>query len=204
MWRCWRRLIFLLPVFLLAACGPGATPPITGGSPNPALSPSPSPAGPSASPSPSPATSPAPTACRPVTGGAAGAYPAITDFSVGAHPGYDRLVVEFTGPIPPYRIEANPWTSPPGGLTFTGGPKGDTVTVAGGFGVQVRFDSVDWARDSFAHGTDLSPGYATLKEVRLAENFEGVVRLAVGLDHSVCPLVTTLGSPARLVIDFPS
>src|SRR5450759_1148357 len=95
---------------LLVACGAGpsggnppATPtPTTSSSPTPSASPSPTPS-PSMTPSPKP--SPSPTCTLPLLGGTS-ARATIADVRVGSHPGYDRLVVEFTGGQPSYKLVA--------------------------------------------------------------------------------------------------
>lgn len=198
----------LLSIVLLAACGPPATPPVSQGSPSSGATTSPSAPSPSpvATPSPAATASPGSLACWPIQGGAAAAAtqrPSITDVRVGLHDTYDRLVVEFTTGVPQYRIEPNPWTSPPGGLRFSGGARGDWVTLRGSYGVQLRIDGLDWFHDSYAHGRDLLADYPILREVRLTGDYEGVVTLGVGLGAGACPTVTELQNPPRLVIDFP-
>jgi hypothetical protein len=42
-----------------------------------------------------------------------------------------------------------------------------------------------------------------LAEVRLLQNFEGVVQWGLGLNHQSCKRIFTLSSPTRLVIDVP-
>jgi hypothetical protein len=36
----------------------------------------------------------------------------------------------------------------------------------------------------------------------LSTNFEGVLEFGIGLSRLVCPRVTVLAAPARLVLDF--
>jgi hypothetical protein len=199
----------LLGALLLAGCGPVATPPTGQTSPSPSVTASPSAPAPSPLPTAAatPSPSPQPVACWPVKGGpaalAAAGQPSITDIRAGLHDTYDRLVVQFTTEVPSYQIELNPWTSPPGGMTFSGGARGDWVTLQGSFGVQLVVQGLASLDDSYAHGKDLFADYPVLKEVRLTGDYEGVVTLAVGLSGGVCPTVTTLQDPPRLVIDFP-
>jgi len=49
--------------------------------------------------------------------------------------------------------------------------------------------------------TQLAP---VLVEVRQVGDFEGIVNLAVGLSREVCPTVSVLGDPSRLVLKFPT
>lgn len=122
----------------------------------------------------------------------------------GLHSGYDRLVIQFTGiAVPRYEILPNPG-SPAGGTTFLEDPKGDAVRVAGAYGVRIQIFATDWTHDRFASGTDLQPGYPTLKEARVVGDFEAITTIAVGLGGNVCPTVALLTSPPRLVIDFPA
>ncbi len=189
---------------LLAACGPGTSPSGRTSPSAPFASPSPTA---SASPAASPPASPSPVACPTLSGGTpfpgGGPRPSIVDVRVGDHGTYERVVVEFTSTgIPPYRLEPNP-TTPPGGTTFTGGARGDQIVVLGSYGLLLTIQDLDWMQDSYAHGKDLKPQYQVLKEVRVTGDFEAIVTVGFGLSGSVCPAVSTLQDPPRLVIDFP-
>lgn len=119
----------------------------------------------------------------------------ITDVRVGSHPGYDRLVIEFTGGLPPYKLVAqNP-------ATFVGPFSGLPVSVAGSAGIHLFIYNMD-IPPSFQHGTDLKPAYSVLKQVVIMAVFEGQADIAIGLGGTVCPVVSTLSGPSRLVIDF--
>ena len=39
-------------------------------------------------------------------------------------------------------------------------------------------------------------------EARQIENSEGIVVIAMGLAHPICPVISTLTNPARLVLHF--
>jgi len=51
---------------------------------------------------------------------------------------------------------------------------------------------------------DLRPATPLIKEARLVEDFERVLVWGVGLGHLVCPKVSELANPYRVVLDFAS
>jgi hypothetical protein len=127
---------------------------------------------------------------------------------VAHNPGFDRVVFEFSPTdqgfgsygVPTYSVEvAN---------TFAG-PSGIPVTVAGNafFRVLFAFGTTDAhtkdGKPTLA-SSDLRPSTPLVKEVRLVEDFEATVQMAIGLDHLVCPTVLTLANPVRVVLDFPT
>lgn len=129
--------------------------------------------------------------------GGTSARATITDVRVGSHPGYDRLVVEFSGGMPEYRLV----TQDPS--TFVGPFSGLPVSVAGSAGMHLYLYHQD-IPPSYQHGTNLRPGYSVLKQVVVMSDFEGQADLAIGLGRLVCAEVSTESNPSRLVIDFPT
>jgi hypothetical protein len=121
----------------------------------------------------------------------------IIDVRVGSHPGYDRLVVEFSGGLPKYKIV------PQDPATFVGPASGIPVSVAGTSGFHLFVYQMD-IPPVYAHGSNLRPGYSVLKQVVVMGVFEGQADIAIGLGSAVCPSVSTFSSPYRLVIDFPT
>ena len=125
---------------------------------------------------------------------------------ISHQPGFDRLVFEFgpsqaPGPfgLPAYAIEATNSLS---------GPSGQPVNIAGNALFGVRFGGAS-TRDvngnpSYTGSTDLKPTTPLIKEVRLVEDFERVLVWGVGLDHLICPQITELAGPVRVVLDFAS
>jgi hypothetical protein len=185
-------------IFLLAACG--SIPPGSSSSsaiPNPTASPT---AEPTLSPSPTPfpitPPSPSPITCLPQQGGTS-SRATITDVRVGSHPGYDRLVVEFSGGLPAYKLVAQDPS------TFVGPYSGKPVSVVGSAGIHLFIYNMD-IPPSFQHGTNLRPGYSVLKQVLVMAVFEGQADIALGLGSEACPSASTLSNPYRLVIDFPT
>jgi hypothetical protein len=115
------------------------------------------------------------------------------------HPGYDRVVFQFEGAeVPGYRIEYV--------REITLGETDDQfLTLQGGALVQATFQGS--AREDYRPGTQtvpdtLTPGLAQVKQIGLAEDWEGVVRLGIGLDHRTGFRVLELHDPARVVVDL--
>jgi len=187
-------LTVLVMAGLLTACGtaPKFQP---GGSPEPSA---PSPIV-SASPSPTPVQqatpSPAPLACWPLTGGSQLNRAIITDVRVGTHAGYDRLVIEFGGGMPPFRLEPHDIGA------FVGSFSGDPIAVDGNAGLILRLYNQD-IPPVFAHGTNLRSDFPELKQVVVLGDFEGQADVGIGLGQLQCPTVSVFDSPTRLVIDF--
>ena len=116
----------------------------------------------------------------------------------GRHPGYDRVVFQFEGAqVPGYRIEYV--------REITLGETDDQyLTLQGGALVQVTFQGT--ASDDYRPGTQtipdkFTPDLAQVKQLGLAEDWEGVVRLGIGLDHRAGFRVLELHEPARVVVD---
>jgi len=190
-----KYLGLLAACVLLAGCG-SATVGESTQTPTPSTvaSASPSPIS-SPSPTPTPLASPIPTpVCTAIQGGTT-SRATITDIRVGMHPTYDRLVVEFTGGLPAYKIV------PQDPSTFVGPASGAPIKVAGKAGYHLYIYNMD-IPPTYKLGNILT-AYPELKQVVVMAVFEGQADIAIGLDHSVCPVVSTLSAPARLVIDFP-
>jgi hypothetical protein len=192
-------LTVLVVAVLLTACGamPKGQP---AGSPEPPAlsSTTPSPiASASLPPTPAPQATPlpAPLACWPLTGGSQLNRAIITDIRVGTHAGYDRLVIEFGGGMPPFRLEPHDIG------TFVGSFRGDPIAVNGSAGLMLRLYNQD-IPPVFAHGTNFRSGFPVLKQVVVLGDFEGQADVGIGLGQLQCPTVSVFSSPTRLVIDF--
>lgn len=195
-------LLALSPLFLLVACGQQANGP--GSSPTPtattSVSPTPTPT-PSLTPSPSPSPTDVPSPVWPpagfttggVSGGSSATIVRVSAVRVGAHPGYDRFVLEFSGPVPTYTV------TPQSDSQFTLTPKGGTVTLEGTNGVLITVQHIDWT--AYTGPTSLRPEFTYLREARLIQNFEGVQQWGLGIAGVVAVRISTLTSPARLVVD---
>lgn len=122
--------------------------------------------------------------------------PLIDAVRTGTHTGYDRLTIEFLNGQP-----ASIQLDPQSGTAFTRDPKGDTVKLAGSYGLKVRIFSTD-AHSKYTASQDMKTGFTGLLEVRLVGDFEGYVTWALGLSKPACYQTTILTNPTRLVIDI--
>jgi hypothetical protein len=123
--------------------------------------------------------------------------PVITAIRTAAHPdcGYDRIVLDITGPTPGYTIKYV--------THVTADPSGKTITLPG------RSDLLITLRPAQAHTDSGSPtvtrrvqipGHPMLKGYVLAGDFEGVLTLALGLQSTTSIRVGEF--PGRLYIDL--
>jgi hypothetical protein len=143
-----------------------------------------------------------PTAARTGPGGTQppdGPSAKLGAIRVARHPGYDRVVFQFEGAeVPGYRIEYV--------REITLGETDDQyLTLQGGALVQATFQGS--ATEDYRPGTQtvpdrLTPGLAQVRQIGLAEDWEGVVRLGIGLDHRAGFRVLELHDPPRVVVDF--
>jgi hypothetical protein len=118
----------------------------------------------------------------------------VVGVRVGQHDGYDRLVIEFNGPVPSYRVQRRSGTS------FTESPRGQAVTLSGTNGVLVVVHPVfNWT--SYSGPFAFQPDYPVLRQALQVENFEGYQQWALGIQGTPCLRVTTLTAPYRLVVD---
>jgi hypothetical protein len=151
----------------------------------------------SAQATPTPASTPAAVlpgfSCAAQSGGAGTA--GLTGVRAAAQTGFDRFVIQFDGPVPPYQVV------PQSSATFTTDPQGSPAPLAGTAGLRVTVDGVgNWT--SLGGPTDLRPaGTPELQEARQLGAFEGVVTWGLGLARPACFRAYTLTGPNRLVVD---
>src|SRR4051794_31644593 len=103
-------------------------------------------------------------------GPAGGSGARATDIRTGFQPTYDRVVFDFSGPVPAYFVQyvaANQLR----------GPNDQVVPVTGTYFLQVRFDGTANADAPFVR----TPGFTEVKQVKRVENFEGVLIYGVGV-----------------------
>ena len=157
---------------------------------------------PTATPTAAPTTSPGSTpsqACAPLTGGSPLGASRLVAIRAAHNPGFDRLVFEFSGPsVPEYRIEL--------ASSFTA-PSGQAVRVDGNAFFSVRLGGQahdDNGQKSYPQPDPFRVGLIVVREVKLVEDFEGVIRFGVGMERPVCPNVLTVLGPSRVVVDFPT
>jgi hypothetical protein len=131
------------------------------------------------------------------------AVPRVVRLEVGRHDdeGFDRVVVEFDGPLPGYDVRYVDRVVQDG--------SGQTVPLIGGADLRIVIKPAN-AHDDSGVGTlptpRLTPGSTMVKEARLAGDFEAVVTVGVGVATRSPFRVTELSGPNRLVIDvlYPS
>jgi hypothetical protein len=120
---------------------------------------------------------------------------------VAHQPGFDRVVFDFgTAPggtgagLPAWVVEQ---------ATSFVAPSGQSVPVAGNAFLGVRFQGAG-QMGSYQGPMSLRPDIPLVREVKLVEDFEGVLAWGLGLDRLVCPRVSELSAPDRLVVDLPT
>lgn len=139
------------------------------------------------------------TAAASSGGGAAGTATLVA-VRAAKHDGYDRVVFEFEGGVPDYRVE------------YVDSPQhecgsGREVRLPGDAWLDVRFTSAQ-AHDDNGNPTVLNrqfdPPGDNPKQLRLICDFEGHVEWVLGLGSPNRYRAFTLSGPARLVVDVRS
>ncbi|GAA4718302.1 AMIN-like domain-containing (lipo)protein [Phytohabitans rumicis] len=138
---------------------------------------------------------PAPTQTRPITGAAtaqpdAPSPPTLIGVRHGRHDRYDRVVFDFTGGTPGYRVEYGP---------LVGIGTGDPIPLAGPADLRIVFDGA--APPKYDLRRVLNPGYPTLRQVKFGGAFEGRILAGLGLADRVGFRVLRLTNPPRIAVD---
>lgn len=136
--------------------------------------------------------------CTNQSGGTASPVPpllGVTAVRTGQQSGYDRFVIEFNGPVPPFEVRRQTTA------TFVQDGSGKPVTLQGAAGVLVLVRNVS-AHETYSGPTNLAPGYAVLREAQQVGDFEGVVQWGLGLSRPACIRTSVLTDPSRLVVDL--
>lgn len=199
-----RRSLLLAAVLSLFAClpptavTPTPTPASAAPSPTPLRTAAPTATtAPPATPSPTPTAAPAATpaaACPRSSGGPTAGGGTLAEVRIGSLSGFERVVFDFAaGTLPQYTVEQ--------AASFVA-PSGQTVPVQGNTHVAIRFNGAG-GMGSYRGPTSFRPASTLLREVKLVEDFEGVLVWGVGLERVSCPRILVLSSPTRLVVDFP-
>lgn len=193
-----RRFAVLLTVasLALAGCASGTVRPASEATPHrsPAVGGAPASPRPSVTPAPAPAASPAgsPAACR-----QPGVY--LAGVRAAAHPGYDRVVFQFSGGLPAYRVGYVP--------AVQHDPRGTPVPLAGQAYLHVVFHGATaWCAQP-PHATSpgpavLTPYFPALLVVSPAGDFEGYLSFGLGVAGQAGYRVSRLTGPDRVVIDI--
>jgi hypothetical protein len=169
---------------------------------------------PAAAPSTAPATAPpatpattSPPAARPdwPTTPRSKPWPKIGDAAVlvavrtGRHSGFERVVFEFRGPAPGYLIRYVP--------RVTLGEGDEVVRLPGRAFLQVSFLQArahqldDPTIASFEGPETLNPRYPVMRQLTMANDWEGEVRFGVGLTRKAGFRVLRLDGPTRIAVD---
>lgn len=135
---------------------------------------------------------PAPTRTAPVVGTATAPpdRPVLTGVRHGRHDRYDRVVFDFAGGTPAYRVEYAP---------LVGVGTGDPIPMTGPADLRVTFAGVPSTTVNMR--TAINPGYPTLKQVRFGGAFEGHILAGLGLADRVGFRVLRLSNPPRIAVD---
>ena len=220
---------FLVPAFVVSGCDVGATPvpPTSAPTTSPVAIESPSPSTPSVlpsvSPSPSPTTAPTPTPTIPPkpkptpTVGPSTPGACTTSIAIGLAPS-DRLtkVTVTTGATrDKITFTFGASSGQPSGTQATGDLRpasppfslagsGQTVTIAGQRYFAVTFRGMAIADEqgnaTYTGPNDIHPNSPAVRELRLVDDFEGVVQWVVGVNGPGCVAVTRLTAPSRIVV----
>jgi len=130
--------------------------------------------------------------------GKEGSAPAsLTAVRVAKNKGFDRVVFEFTGDLPNYKIE------------LTGGPivatGEDEVKISGQYFAEINFQPLLFPEDeNYKYEKIRKAGLnlPVVSEVQEIEWFEGYRPFAIGLKAKKLYRVQQLTNPTRLVVDF--
>ena len=142
----------------------------------------------------------------PVTGEATGSDTSLLEqITLGRHEGYDRIVFRFRNSAPGFRVE---YVEPP--LREDG--SGNVIEVDGDAFVVVRMEPASGFDLTTGEGelvytgprrlSGADAGLQVVRELARTGDFEAVLSWAIGVEDRPGFRVTTLESPARLVVDF--
>lgn len=129
---------------------------------------------------------------------AAPAVPVLTAIRAAHHTGYDRLVFEFTGPLPAERSAT--WVT-----KVVADGSGATVPMVGSAFFQVRFSPASGhnSSGSVTYGaTRRTYALPALMQVNAAGDFEATLSFGVSVSKKTSLKLTTLTNPSRVVIDI--
>ena|SRR5437879_6260885 len=117
---------------------------------------------------------------------------------VAKNDGYDRIVFEFTGGVPRYKIKYEK----SGTFMTTGEEK---IKVGGKYFIDINLQSLPYPESGSEPDIKIPKGNHKLQafnEIKEIEWFEGVREFGIGLNSKHGFRVQQLSGPLRLVIDF--
>jgi len=129
---------------------------------------------------------------------AAGTAGDLVAIRTARHGTFDRVVFQFAGRNRPgYSVEYVP--------RVTQDPSDRPVPLRGSAFMQVVFQGASTmdvqGRKVYTGPATITPGLPTLKQIKLAGDFERVLSFGIGLDHKAGFQVQSLTGPSRVVID---
>jgi hypothetical protein len=117
----------------------------------------------------------------------------LTKITIGRHAAFDRVVFQFSGGLPGYDIRyVN---------KISTDPKGDLLPLPGTAFLRIVFHSASGQASYHGPGV-ISPALRTLRQLRLAGDFEGYLSFGAGLSRRAGFNVITLARPDRVVLDI--
>lgn len=116
----------------------------------------------------------------------------LTRVTVGRNATFDRIVFRFTGSTPGYRVEYVPTVIQDG--------SGLPLTLLGRRFLQIRFEPTVNGSSANAPSV-ITPRFPTLRQLKRAGDFEGVIAFGAGLSRRAGFRVFTLSAPRRIVVD---
>jgi hypothetical protein len=128
--------------------------------------------------------------------GQTGEYSPLVAVRTAHQPGFDRVVFEFSGPVPGYLVRyGEPVVSSTGD---------EEVRVPGGAGLEITFFGGGiWLLEGGYRppAAPIRSDTTAVTEAAFVEDFEAVMRWLVGVDERRPFKVTTLSGPTRVVVD---
>jgi hypothetical protein len=121
-------------------------------------------------------------------------FSALTNIRVGRHATFDRVVLDFRGPVP--SAFRGTWTA-----TLIADPSGKRISLPGNTFVRVVTQQATGAPTYRGPTTFTTPRLRNVRAVTVAGDFEAVLSIGIGLRHRTWLHVFTLANPSRLVID---
>ncbi len=121
-------------------------------------------------------------------GGAATGYPTLVGVRWAAHPAYDRVVFDFTGGTPGWRVSYEP---------LVGEGTGLPIPLLGPADLTIHFHVARTATSLASRFPDLP----TVRQIGFGGDFEGYVSAGLGLRDRVGFRAFVLSGPPRFVVD---
>jgi hypothetical protein len=115
----------------------------------------------------------------------------VQSVTVGRHAGFDRVVVTFSGPVPGYSVKYVP--------QVVSDASGQPVSLLGSAFLELVLRPT--STSTHAPQNTITPGFAALRQVKGAGDFEAVTSYGIGQATKAGFRAFTLTGPNRLVVD---